>query len=74
VQVPPQPADDRSPLCDKGFAMIRQQPHLAVETAQAGDGQVRLALRGPGDSEGLDRVGLAVGPTTGSSRRRQDPL
>ena len=62
MQVPAQPADDASPFCHKRFAMIRDQPHLPVGTIQAGDRQVRFALRSPRDGKGIDRIRLAVGP------------
>lgn len=62
VQVPAQPTNRPSPLSDKGFTMITEQPHVAVRTIQPGHRKIGLPLSGPCYGERIDRVGLAVGP------------
>jgi hypothetical protein len=42
--------------------VVGQQSHLTVRAIQPGHWQVRLPLRGAGDCQRIDGVGLAVGP------------
>jgi hypothetical protein len=62
MQMPAQPLLDAGPLGHQVFPVIAQQPHLAVNTIQAGHGQPRLPQGRPGHRQGIDRVRLARGP------------
>ena len=80
VQVPAKTADHAGSLAHQVFAVVDEQPHLALGPVQLGDRQIGLAQRGTGDGERVDRVALAERAGRGTRVRHQlrrhphDPL
>jgi hypothetical protein len=61
VQVPAERVGGSGAFGDQVFAVVDEQPKLAIGSGQVRGGQSVLARRGAGDSQSVDRVGLAVG-------------
>src|SRR5262245_16446313 len=69
------PADsalDAGSLANEIIAVIDQEPQVALRTGKAGSREVRLAPRGSGDCQRVDRVRLAR-LTGGATRARHQP-